>query len=301
LLLLRGKEHQRSKGGMRGVVSTKFLTSAHTLSYDLLNGFVPFVEKQCVEYNASGNLVYDFKNAEQYLLDVYFTGKPLIDIEMRMFQFANEVGTFNTTLLKQKVAQEPLPGDIATAILKDLGSPAAARKALELLETCVSFLQATGGTTVRELKVGNQKLGEYAQTTLMMKEAEFGSKVVSSRVLLKHVDALWRLLRDFTVVNPFANVRPRYKAKLDEKLKAELLDVSHKFDLPILLPAMKDCMMSQLSEDTLGAEMMLKETLDYWFQQLDDQGNLDWLQLFPEEIQNQHFLETYYLLEASGE
>lgn len=45
-------------------------------------GFLPFVEKQCVQYGGSGNVLYDFKKAEQYLLDVYFSGKPLIDLEV---------------------------------------------------------------------------------------------------------------------------------------------------------------------------------------------------------------------------
>lgn len=38
-----------------------------------------------------------------------------------------------------------------------------------------------------------------------------------SQVRLKHIDALWKMLRDYTVVDPFVNVAKRYKAPLDEK------------------------------------------------------------------------------------
>jgi hypothetical protein len=61
-----------------------------------IGGFLPFVEKQCVQYSSSGNVVYDFKKAEQYLLDVYFSGKPLIDLEVRMVQYANSQGMLLT-------------------------------------------------------------------------------------------------------------------------------------------------------------------------------------------------------------
>ncbi len=39
-----------------------------------------------------------------------------------------------------------------------------------------------------------------------------------TQVRLKHIDCLWKLLRDFTVADPFANVRPKYRDPLDEKM-----------------------------------------------------------------------------------
>jgi len=304
LLLMRGETLQRAEdkdSKNERVVTTKFLAPAHTISYDLEGGFIPFVEKQCVEYTAAGGLTYDFKNAEQYLLDVYFTGKPLINIEMRMFQFANEAGALSTALLKQKVAQEALPRDIQTAILKELGSPSQGRKALELLETCIQFLQATGGAAnIQQLDVGEIKLGDYVKSVLMMKEAEFGSNIISSRVLLKHIDSLWRLLRDYTVVNPFANVRPRYKAPLDGKQKEKLLASCAKLDLVVLLPLMKDMIVSSLNEDTFGTEAKLKDSLAYLTAGDVFLADLPWFEHFPDDLHNKHFLESFKVLEQSS-
>jgi hypothetical protein len=130
-------------------ISSKFFTAAHAVTYDLLGGFAPFVEKQCVQYTATGQVMYDFKNAEIYLLDL-FSGKPLIQLEVRLFQYSNtEAGS--TYALRQKVKQEPLTKEMMQAVLKELGTTSRARACLELLETCVSFLQATGGAFVQVL------------------------------------------------------------------------------------------------------------------------------------------------------
>jgi hypothetical protein len=124
--------------------------------------------------------MYDFKNAEIYLLDL-FAGKPLIQLEVRMFQYSNaEAGS--TYALRQKVKQEALTKEMMQAILKELNSTNRARACLELLETCVSFLQATGGAFVQVLDVGEKPLGEYVKNVLLLESAEFGSKIISEQV-----------------------------------------------------------------------------------------------------------------------
>lgn len=62
-----------------------------------------------------------------------------------MMQYTN-AQSGNAGTLKQKVKQEKLPTEMADKILKELGSPIQARACLELLETCISFLLATGGS-----------------------------------------------------------------------------------------------------------------------------------------------------------
>ncbi len=58
-----------------------------------------------------------------------------------MMQYIDQSGGQGAGLLKQKVKQENLPKDVAKAIIKELSSPSKARLTLELLETCISFLQ----------------------------------------------------------------------------------------------------------------------------------------------------------------
>jgi len=151
---------------------------------------------------------------------------------------------------------------------------------------------------VEHLEIGEMKLGDYVRTVLMMKEAEFGSRTIGSSVLLKHIDSLWRLLRDFTVVNPFSHIRPRYREKVDEKLKEKLIKACEHLDLPIILPLYKDMMMSKLNEDTFGRDGKLIDTLGYIM--VDDVwlNELPWFRYFPEELENRHFLEAYKIMES---
>lgn len=158
-------------------------------------------------------MVYDFGNAEQYLLDSFFKGKPLVDLEVRMFQFTDESGGYAAALLKQKVKQENLPKDVAATILKvshrtvvgwslifcrNLGRPleparlwicwklsSGSSPLVKSLFTQIrglSFLQATGGSFVQRLDVGDTPLGEYVKNFLLMKEAEFGSRTIAQQV-----------------------------------------------------------------------------------------------------------------------
>jgi hypothetical protein len=259
LLLLRGEELQRSTN-TQTVVSSKFFAPAHALDYDLHGQYLPYVEKQCLTVTRNGQCVYDFKNAEQYLMDVFFSSKPLIDLEVRMFQYTNGESE-GVSLLRQKVSQELLDKETMDQILKELGSKTEARKCMELLETCISFLQATGGSFIQHLDVGEKTLGQYTKEVLMMEHAEFGSNIVSSQVRLKHIDSLWKLLRDYTVVDHFANVRPKYRQILDEPRAAEMLKDAKFLDLGVLLPLMKELITGPLTSDLMGANIALKDAM----------------------------------------
>ncbi len=85
LHLLRGDVAQRAlspslneKSDVQRVIQSRFMVQSHSISYDLAGGFIPFVEKQCQHYSIGGGLLYDFKGAEDFLLDIYFSGIALI-------------------------------------------------------------------------------------------------------------------------------------------------------------------------------------------------------------------------------
>jgi hypothetical protein len=297
LLLMRGEEQQRSSA-RQGVVSSKFFLPAHALAYDF-GAFLQFVEKQCVRHLENGSTAYDLRGAEQYLLDAFFTGKPLIDLEVRMMQFSN-AGEGSVPALQQKVRQEPLSKEMAQVILKEVGSPSQARACLELLETCVSFLQATGGSFVQRLDVGEKTLGEYIRTVLLMKEADFGSRTISQQVRLKHIDSLWKLLRDVTVVDPFANVRPKYRESLDEKQSEALLAATALMDVEVLLPLLREFICGQLTEEHIDKESSLKATLGFLESGDAYLSDLPWFaSSFPAALLMKHAMATYELLDRS--
>jgi len=296
LLLLRGNELQRSSA-RNHTISSKFFSSAHALSYNLHDEFLPFVEKQCVQLSPNGDLIYDFKAAEQYLLDVYFMGKPLIELTVRMFQYAN-ADQGSSMGLREKVKQEFLTQDTEHKILAELGSQSVARTCLELLDTCISFLMAAGDQSLR-LDVGDMSLGQYVRTVLCMEEVEFGSSLIATKVKLKHIDCLRKLLRDFTVVDPFASVRPKYRAPLDEKDQALLTERAAKMDLNVLCSVLKEYIISILSEDNQSATHTIKSVMDFLLDDVSDQylSEMPWAAEFPDKLVMGQILETYRCLE----
>jgi hypothetical protein len=216
-----------------------------------------------------------------------------------MMQFSNQLGSVSTKLLRQKVAQEALAKDVQQAIIKELGSPSQARICLELLETCISFLQATGGSFVQHLDVGDKPLGEYVKAVLLMEEAQFGSSLVSREVKLKHIDSLWKLLRDYTVVDPFANVRPKYRQPATQEQSELLVKVAPLLDLDVLLPLVSEFICSQLTEDHLSADSDIKDTIGYLEAADVFLVDLAWFSHFPAGLTMAHVLDMYKTLEAA--
>eukprot|EP00468_Gymnochlora_sp_CCMP2014_P001514 CAMPEP_0167741726 /NCGR_PEP_ID=MMETSP0110_2-20121227/1016_1 /TAXON_ID=629695 /ORGANISM="Gymnochlora sp., Strain CCMP2014" /LENGTH=5340 /DNA_ID=CAMNT_0007625809 /DNA_START=69 /DNA_END=16091 /DNA_ORIENTATION=- len=297
-LLLRGQNLQRTNS-RKNVVSSKFFAPAHALDYDLEGKFIPFVAKQCVSLADDGSKIYNFDNAEQYLLDVFFVGKPLVEMELRMVQYTDDEGAVNTMLLKEKVDQEPLTREEQKQILTELGSPAAAHKAMKLLETCISFLQATGGSYIQKIGVGDKFLIEYVKDVLLMKEVDFGSHTIQSKIKLKHIDSLWKTLRDYTVKDPFERVHSRYKETLDAKETKKLTAAAAKMDLEVLVPTMQDVIYQKLTEPITAGNSNISDFIG-WVQVGENfMNDLPWFQSFPGKIQMRCIVDAYKLLAAA--
>lgn len=304
--LMRG----RDRTARQPVVSSRFLTAAHTIRYDLAGDFVPFLEAQCCEISASGGTAYNFKNAEAYIFERYLNSKPVMDLEVRMFEFKNEqhIGD-GLGALRSKVAQEPLPRDIQTSIVTDMdGGAAAAASCLELLETCVSFLSVTGGSFVQRLDsaVGEMTLSEYLRTVLLLDEAGLGSRVVAQQVRLKHIEALWNLLQSLTAdaSDAFSKVHPKYCEPLGDVATEQLTEAASQLDCTTLLPVFKSFVVRQLADDdthtaTITPDSNIKENIG-WLEAGDNWLlDLPWFaDSFPDGIVMANAVECYRLLES---
>lgn len=160
------------------------MSRAHAIRYELQQELRPFLEKQCVTLTASGGIDYDFVKAESFIIDRYFMGIPALDLEVRMFLFAHEQNpSGGMAALRQKVQQSALPNDVEEAIRRDITTPALAQSVLDILETAISLLCATGGSFVRHLddSVAAMPLGRYLKTVLLLDDA-IASRVVSGQV-----------------------------------------------------------------------------------------------------------------------
>lgn len=167
------------------IISSRFLTSNHTIRYDLFEDLVPLFEKSCVTWNADG-AGYDFAKAEALLVDRVLTGLPAIDFEQHGFQYMFEQHLRGgMTSLRTKLKQEPLSNESVDAIKRDISSTSAAYATLGFLEIVMSFLTATGGSFIESLddSLGFMPLSTYVSTVLMMPDE------ISSRAVSQHVSA----------------------------------------------------------------------------------------------------------------
>eukprot|EP00463_Aulacantha_scolymantha_P006353 TRINITY_DN7996_c0_g1_i1.p1 TRINITY_DN7996_c0_g1~~TRINITY_DN7996_c0_g1_i1.p1 ORF type:complete len:142 (-),score=13.89 TRINITY_DN7996_c0_g1_i1:168-593(-) len=129
-------------------------------------------------------------------------------------------------------------------------------------------------------------------------QTQFSSRVIFHQVQLKHIDCLYRVLKDFTVVDPFSNVRSRYRDPLDEKTAENLVqNIAPHLKLDLLLPTLKEFIASHLTEDTLTTSSTIKEMLNFY----DDEDNfhtMPWFKTgFPNNITLSNVVDVYNKLE----
>ena len=245
------------------------------------------------------------KSAENYLIDMYFSGKPLIELEVLMIQYTDEqqINT-STQLLKQKLYQEELNNETKNSILKEITTPSQARSALELLETCINFLQATGGSIIQHLSsnVGNMTLGSYVKSVLLLSGEEFGwSNAISNQVQLKHIEALYLLLRSQVSGDLFSSVHKKYKVELETNLINELNINIQYLDLNILLPCLREFIISQLAEEHISINQSMLELIGYLEYQDSYLNDLPWIKYFPKNITMKYCLNTFKYLEQAAQ
>jgi hypothetical protein len=278
-------------------VASRFFTRAHTVVFDLNGEFLPYVEKQCVQYDATtGEAVYSFQAAEQYLIDVYFTGKPLIDLNIRTILYLGGTDSAQSSL-QFKVDQEKLTKDQETRVLDSLDSKSAGRKCLEQLQTCISFLGASSS-----YEIGDWKLGTYAKDVLLLAgDHLFGSSYVAESLCLKHADSLRTLLTEFVIVDPFEKVGAAYKRELDPLLSSRAQESLQELEpeaIHELITGLRMYCVQVLSDsDGPSADASLKENLG--FIQTDEtllQQNHWYVEHFPESLQVGHAVTCYNLL-----
>ncbi|KNC55646.1 uncharacterized protein AMSG_01915 [Thecamonas trahens ATCC 50062] len=298
VLLLGGRELQRA-GGSGNVVQGAFMTPAHVLACDRELDFAPYVEKQCVQYTQSGDIVYDFAAAQGHLVARFLGGKPLIDVELRMTRFVSEGGVASGMLaVRQKIVQEPLPRELAEAITRDLSSLAVAHRVLQTLETVAAFLSATGGSLVQRLDIGEHQLVDYLRTVLLNAAAESSLPVnIKQHVRLKHLEGLYRLLQEFTAGDAFDKVASKYKDELSTADRDTLCATAPKLDLAVLLPPFREFIASQLIEVHVDGSSSIRENLS-WLILNDDSYLADapWFAAFPDHVEMRCAVAVWELL-----
>ena len=188
VLLMRGQDVQRHDS-RKNEVSSRFLTAAHCLAFDTDKEVTPHLKAHCVHHTvATGEMVYDFGAAEKFLIDRYFYNKPLLNLALPGFAYADGIQAAARVSLAGKVPQEELSREQSQAVRRELTTPAAAQlvkhclclvlplpswlrycafpcgpQVLRRLDSTISFLAAVGGSSGGQLggTVGDLLLATY--------------------------------------------------------------------------------------------------------------------------------------------
>jgi len=168
-----------------------------------------------------------------------------------------------------------------------------------LLEVAIGFLSSTGGDIVIP---GEEFLSDYVSNTLMLKEGVNLGNTISKHVKLKHIVSLWEFLEDQLNVDPFEKVLPKYRSELDEYLERDLVETATSLNLEVLLPIMKEMILSYFCEGmgNIGGKIKLKDTMAYLLVEGDVYlSSIDWFKLFfPSNIECSHTLAVYKKLHS---
>ena len=288
-LLLRNQDVQRHATRITEVTST-FMTQAHALSFNLQDEFVPHVAKHCIAVGDDGEEAFDFENAETFLVERYFRNKPLLNLRLRGFNYADEQ-TAARANLGAKVKQEALPHAIGLRIREQLVGVAAAQHALGQMETVSNFLAATlsGAGAEGRGAMGEMMLGSHLTDDLRMSEDEVGrlGSTITQQVALKHLDALCEQLRGMAGVDPMDAVSAMYRAELEEEAELSLRLAAQHLDMALLLPVLRGFLVAQCVGEVIPAGDALRNSLDWATD--DESGDflseLPWFaQHFPQEV-----------------
>jgi len=279
-------------------VSSNDFTASNSICYNLEGDIIPFIEKRCVSIDEDGSLHYDLKKVERRLLTKNFSTLREIQLEVALFEFVDEQHLGGLAPLRQKVHQQPLPPDTEAAIRREVNNPAQASRCLEILETAISFLGATGRSSSKSLdaSVEDMEMSQYLQTFLLIKES---TDAWTRSVQLKHLEGLWDLLNEIAEIDPFEGVSKRYCEPLPERLLQKLRQKAREMDLQILCPVLKRFISSQLKEEIIDKDSSSKEAIK-WCSSGSDENFLSdflWFRNWPCDLPIKHLVDTYKVLE----
>jgi len=276
----------------------------HVIDYKIETDFLPYLQRQTEQnltYGSGTTISYDFERIEQYIIDRFLTGKPQIDLELKKFEFANEArvtGALNN--IKQKIKQEKISEDLKMKISQDLTTPQQINRVKRTLEIAIGFLSATGGSTIQHIP-GEEYLIDYVSKTLLLNDISMGT-TIEKNIKLNNMVSLWEYLEELFNADPFDKVLPKYRSDPDLYLASDILESKMLMDLDVLLPIMKEMILSYFIEGSgsIGAKIKLKDTLAYCIVEGDTTlGDLEWFKTyFPPFIECAYTLATYKTLSS---
>lgn len=223
--------------------------------------------------------------------------KPRIRLELPQFAFLREETASALRALSVRLPQQPLAADIARRLRQELRIPATAHQAMQVVETCIAFLRATGGELQAfDVEARQMLLSDYVKKVLLSKQ-HLPSETAATEVRLCHLASLLAILEELVDEDPLAAVSERYKVQLPDHLSGALRAAAGRLELNVLLPVYRSFVLARLREEYLSASESLKTALGFVESESGELGHLDWFNAaFPDGLHLAHAVEGLRLL-----
>jgi hypothetical protein len=179
-------------------ISSRFVNEKHMINFSLKDIVMPYIKDHCLrpiinKNNLVSTIEYDFDSIQNYFINMIFSGKPLIDTELKRIQFSGEYKeTGILSRFKSKIKQIEISDENKKIILNNLGSSDRIRKCFKRTELAMNFLQATGSISI---KVDEKKLlVEYLENDLLLSDSIKLFGPIGKLIQLQHIDSLLKTL-----------------------------------------------------------------------------------------------------------
>ncbi|EFC45119.1 hypothetical protein NAEGRDRAFT_79490 [Naegleria gruberi] len=265
------------------VISSSDLDTSLAFKFSLKEDLMPFVRDHCrrpISFKSTDSIKYDFEFIQQHVVDHFLSGKPLVEIKIKMIELMGELRASGakerfTNLKKtnknsKKEGSDKFTDEERITILNELGGINGRSdrcvKCFRMVEMAIHFIQAnTVSVSSLSSNILEKPLVQYLEKDLMMTGARqlFGASL-SSMIRIKHLDNLWELLESHLTVDSFSSVHANYRKELSKDLEQILLTkVAPKIDLKVFLSALKEAIQTHLTEPYSDMNQDLKQWLSY--------------------------------------
>ncbi|XP_069916285.1 E3 ubiquitin-protein ligase RNF213 isoform X2 [Oryctolagus cuniculus] len=200
-------------------VDASDVAELHVISYDVERDLTPLILSNCqyrVEQGGEALQELDLHKIQRQVISRFLQGKPRLTLKgIPTLVYRRDWNYEHLFMdIRNKMAQNPLPSSVASAITGQLQAYSDACEALSVTEVALGFLSTAGGDPSMHLNVYTQDVLRMAGQSALVVKALSGCQ-------LKHTVALWQLLsahRSEQLLrlkrDPFGDLSPRYKEDL---------------------------------------------------------------------------------------
>lgn len=229
----------------------------------------------------------DLKSCFASIKQLLLKGKQPLRIVIPHFEYAGEVRRSGTLAgLKNRIQQITLNPAVLFSVSESLDSDSKIQPLYEIVDAAIGFLSGFSGFD------GDTLFGDFCKNVLQIEDWEVIAPIpIQQQIRLCHLAAFFALLEEARNGSPLENVHPRYRKALPSGEETRLRSIAQKLNLNLILPIIKDLLISRLSTDFFPEDAPLIEYLEYSTDL--DLSKFPWYICFPADIPLSQAYETY--------